>query len=361
MKLNKKHESGIVSIMVTMVMLIVISLIVLGFAEISRTEQRNTTDAQLSVSAYYGAESGINDALAVISAYYPPGQQIPVKPDCNVDNNLADPYHWLNGTVNNNDKVSYTCLTVNPTPITLTYSAKTSSTVIPLTSTTPFSSLNLDWGIASNSSGPNPNFCNTPPGTFPPANTWGNCYFPVLRVDLLNANGQLARGGANDWSNDTSTMFLVPSTTIAQSQQASMSSHIGVYGVSCSSTDCRENINLNIAPNVNSSGGDSYYMRVTTLYRTNSKLTISANNNVNFTGSQVIIDSTGKAQDILRRIEVAVDLTGSNAYEVPSGALITEDSVCKKFGVATGIFGVNSDPNMNNAAGSDGDYLCQPH
>src|SRR5580704_6402782 len=120
MKLNNKHEAGIVSIMVTMVMLIVISLIVLGFAEISRTEQRNTTDAQLSVSAYYGAESGINDALAVISAYYPPGQQIPVKPDCNVDNNLADPYHWLNGIVNNNDKVSYTCLTVNPTPITLT-------------------------------------------------------------------------------------------------------------------------------------------------------------------------------------------------------------------------------------------------
>jgi hypothetical protein len=71
-------------------------------------------------------------------------------------------------------------------------------------------------------------------------------------------------------------------------------------------------------------------------------------------------------QDILRRIQVAVDLTDSNKFEVPSGALITEDSVCKQFAVAPvavapGIIYVSgSNPNMNNS-GSDSDVLCQPH
>ena len=50
-----------------MVLMIVISLLVLGFTEIAQAELRNTTDDQLSIEAYYAAETGVNDAVAVIN------------------------------------------------------------------------------------------------------------------------------------------------------------------------------------------------------------------------------------------------------------------------------------------------------
>ena len=355
MKVNKKHEVGIVSIMVTMVMLIVISLIVLGFAEISRTEQRNTTDDQLSTEAYYAAESGINDAMAVINNNYNPGQPLFSKPNCTIP--TTTPYNVLKGEnkMNTIDNVSYTCLIINPTPLTLSVSAKPSSTVIPITSKTKITNLTLNWQLASGSNGV-VDSCSNALGHFPDITHW-KCNYPVLRVDLLDANGGLARGGSDDWSTDTATMFFVP-TFGGSVSTANLSSRGGVFAALCApagtSPSCTSTINLG-------RGGHYYYMRVTTLYKTNSELTISANRGVTFEGAQVVIDSTGKAQDILRRIQVAVDLTDANAFEVPSGALITEDSVCKQFGVAPGIFKVsNSNPNMNNS-GSDGDVLCQPN
>ena len=360
MKVNKNHEVGIVSIMVTMVMLIVISLIVLGFAEISRTEQRNTTDNQLSTEAYYAAESGINDALAVI-ANLPAGTSPTPKTVCGPTS--TQDYSTLTGVLHYTDPtnptttpdISYSCLLINPSPSNLAVTAQYKSTVIPLTSSKKFNQLTLNWGLASGSSTTGTCKNGKPPGQFPVDNSSWDCNFPVLRVDLLNANnGQLARNGINGWSNDTGTMFFMPTFGAADPKPLLRTARGSVVVANCTSTFnpqpvCTANINLE-------SGGTTYYMRVTTLYKTDSNLTISANGGVTFSGSQVIIDSTGKAQDVLRRIEVAVDLTDANAYIVPSGALIAENSVCKQFGVAPGIF-INKTFN----GGGTTDVLCQAH
>jgi Tfp pilus assembly protein PilX len=65
---NIRHaEQGLVSIVVTMIFLIVLSLIVVGFAQVARREQRESLDRQLSSQAFYAAESGINIAKSAIS------------------------------------------------------------------------------------------------------------------------------------------------------------------------------------------------------------------------------------------------------------------------------------------------------
>jgi hypothetical protein len=128
-------------------------------------------------------------------------------------------------------------------------------------------------------------------------------------------------------------MFFVPIVTNSSPSSASLSDRGNIIGASCSSTDCQATISL---------GSNDYYMRVTTLYETNSELTVSAGK-VPFYDAQAIIDSTGKAQDVLRRVLVAVDLTDANDYQVPSGAIITENSVCKQFEVTPGYFSA-SDP-----------------
>ncbi len=348
-----KSESGIVSIMVTMVMLIVISLIVLGLAEISQTEQRNTTDSQLSDQAFYSAESGVNDAVTAIESLVSSGQTVPAKLSCT--NSSSPPYNFT-GIVNTVYNDYYTCLTINPSPSTLSYPVNTQSTVIPLTSSSAINSITLTWTTPTGLGAGN---CNITKDHFVPANPISNwpCNFPVLRVDLLDANGQLERNVSsttNDWSTDTATMFFMPTFGSAD-PNPSLNERGTVVEAHCTQTinpqpTCSATINL--------SGGTSYYMRETALYKSGSSLTVTANGGaVSFNGVQVVIDSTGKAQDILKRIRVAVDLTAANANILPSGALISEDSVCKEYSVSGSLFSMTN----SGIAGSDGDTLCSPH
>ena len=58
-------------------MIVIISLIVLGFAQLARRNQRQTLDSQLSTQTYYAAESGVNAALRIVRSphTYEPGDK----------------------------------------------------------------------------------------------------------------------------------------------------------------------------------------------------------------------------------------------------------------------------------------------
>ncbi len=330
--------------MVTMVMMIVISLIVLGFAEISRTEQRNTLDSQLSVQAYYAAESGINDARAAINNFLANGQSVPDKTGC--DNQDAN--YSLSGTVNASFNVSYSCVLISSGVTSLTYNVGYSSTVVPInTGSVSVGNLQLGWkvpsGLASTATG-----CFTDVsqlGSWPVANGGGqwSCNYPVLRVDLLDANGTLIRA---NWHANTTTMFLVPFDSASVNNNVNFGANGTPVPAQCDATSC--------IAQIGGLGGSNYYMRVTTLYRTDSSLTITTNPSKTFYNAQATIDATGKAQDVLRRVLVAVDLTDANARKVPSAAIITEDSICKRYGITSGSFNVYDDM----SSGGGGNPLC---
>ena len=350
MKVQRQYEAGVVSIMVTMIMMIVITLIVLGFAEISRNEQRNALDAQLSVQAYYAAESGINDARAALTSMLTVGTPIPSKNNC-----LNDPgYPSLdapNNVVDAQHSVSYTCLLINTDLSSLQYQIDHSPTVVPLRSGngSAFGQFKLNWtpgkGLSNATTG-----CTTSGTQLPPADRWA-CNYPILRVDLVDAKNGFARtAGPTTWNNITQTMFLVP-------VQAGGSSNVNFTPGSLVSTVPCNAATGQCTVNIRGLGGSRiFYLRVATYYRDDSTLTISAPASKTFSGAQATIDVTGKAQDVLRRVLVAVDL--SNIQLSPVAALTTTDSVCKRFQVTNGSFAVPLDANLNNTSGSDGDTLC---
>lgn len=339
------NESGIVSLIVTLVMMIVITLIVLGFAEISRNEQRSSLDDQLSAQAYYAAESGINDVRSVIDAAVAAGSSVQDKTVCGNQG-----VYTLSSTVDATHDVSYTCVLVNSSPTTLVYTAGYTSTVVPIISASgaAFNSLQLSWKVPAGFSGSAAscytNLANV--DTLPVASgtgQWG-CNYPLLRVDMLNANIGLSR---TNWGPNTSTMFFVPFNSGSVANSIALGAHGTMVPAQCNATNCTASIT--------GLAGTTYYMRVTTLYRTNSQLIITSVGKA-FSGAQATIDATGKAQDVLRRVLVAVDLTDANAYKVPSGAIISEDSVCKRFGVTSGSFNVYDD--LSAGAGIGGNTLC---
>src|ERR1700722_1988557 len=62
----QENEQGFASLVIALVIIVVIALITVGFAQLSRREQQTALDKQLANQAYYAAESGVNDTYYLI-------------------------------------------------------------------------------------------------------------------------------------------------------------------------------------------------------------------------------------------------------------------------------------------------------
>lgn len=342
---NKLNERGMVSIMVTMILMIVMSLIVLGFAQISRRNQRESLDRQLSTQAFYAAESGVNDARELITNAAQNNQAIPAKTSC-TDTGNGFYSTLVNGNQLSNG-VSYSCVLVNPSPKSLEYSdIGTTGTVIPLESTgANFSSIKVTWKSKTNSATPAANCPASVNNVFTSAANW-TCGYGVMRLDIVPVSGSALNSG--NLQDNALTLFAVP----RQSNTPVTTAHGGggrVINAACNNTQCEITIN-----NLNT---NAYYMKAISLYQ-NASLEVSgadgAGSAISLTGAQIIIDATGKAQDVLRRIQVHMPINGyGSRNQLPDNAIESTDSLCKRFSAMENYFDNSSTANGTNP-------LCQP-
>ena len=59
---TKLDEHGFASIVIALILIIVLALFTIGFAQLARREQQTALDSQKATQAQYAAESGINNA-----------------------------------------------------------------------------------------------------------------------------------------------------------------------------------------------------------------------------------------------------------------------------------------------------------
>jgi len=354
-KTISRNESGMVSIMVTMILMVVMSLIVIGFAQIARRNQRQVLDRQLSTQAFYAAESGVNDVRQLIRTRGAP----PAKTDCA---NTGAYYSGLQPSINTTNKVSYSCVLVNPTPTQLQFNSidNTASTVIRIESadpTAPIKTLTLSWQPNAAVASPLALCPTSATNAFSTSANW-KCGYGVLRTDLTAIDGPLFN--ASTLANGTMTSFGVPvagalGTTVNYAAGASNPSTLNA--IACTVAKCQLNIN-------NMQGHSAYYLRMLSLY-IGVPLQINGTdingNAVKFVGAQIIIDSTGKAQDVLRRIQTYVSATGrSDRNANPDNAVSSFGPVCKRFS-ATGGFFSNDTSGIPSSVVTDplADRLCR--
>ncbi len=366
------NQQGMVSILVTMVLMIVLSLIVLGFAQISRRNQRETLDQQLSTQAFYAAESGVNDATQLINNALSSGSTVYAKTTCAAPADPAAAAFYSNlpsSTVNTG--VSYSCLMVNPTPPSLDSSDVNTNPIIwPLTTTTGanFSTITLTWKAKTNSSTPDSGCPTGMVKELPTTTNWSSsCGYGVLRFDLVPTSGSGLT--ADSLSAATMTAFVVPlqsGGTPSVNFAAGGSNTNDLIGGNCDNTSCSLTISF---PTPSSS---QYFARVSSLYHdvsldlTGTDTTGTA---TNFSGAQIAIDATGKAQDVLRRIEVRVsttseDSSGNDTKTVPTSqstlpyyVLGSGTSICKEF-ATTGSSTTSYFSNSAKPADGTGNQLC---
>ena len=348
-------ESGMVSIFVSIIMILIITLVVLGFTQIARRNQRTTADSHLSTQAYYAAESGVNDAAAAIKSL---GAAAPAKDTC-ADKPAPYNFNASGKSTLVAGEVSYTCVLIDPTPSSLPGSIGSDSKVFPLISAdgSAFSSITLTWYPEQGHESDPMSGCYSTAnlGKFPVASgagVWG-CKFAALRTDLVKGTS-FSRAG---WPSSTQANILEPvnSTTIVNLPfTPGNSDNDGSIGQpACSDTSPLPTCKITITGGL---GLNAYYLRISALYHT-ANIIITAKNtagaDVKFKNAQALVDVTGKAFDTLRRIQVSVDLTDANTRIIPNAALASGDSICKRFSVTPGYF------NNDNYEGDGGNPLCQ--
>jgi len=343
----ENKEAGMVSILVTMILMIVISLIVIGFAQIAQRNSREALDQQLSTSAFYAAESGINDVRNLIATYGTP----PAKTDC-TNGSGAEATYYANlpsSTINSAAGVSYSCVMVNPAATTLPYTLSNTGTIVPLTSASgSIKTLTFTWQPTSTS-----NVLTGCSGNLTTSTAW-TCGYAGIRFDLVRTDGVTFT--TSNATAMTMSSFLLPvasggTNTVGFASNGSAD----LTKVTCTTTNCTLTISSGL-------GGGQYYLRILSQYYQSVNLQITGTDNsgnaVSFTGAQILIDVTGKAQDVLRRVQVRVPSTGTSTNETSDYAMESTDSICKRFDIMTNHYQSDAG-NAVTTMDNSGNPLCE--
>ncbi len=319
----KNDQRGLASFVITFFIMMVLGLIVIGFAQITRRDQRQSLDRQLSTQAYYAAEVGVNDATKYVQTHFNPTTD--KKDNCSE----AAPGQLLAGYSREvggaGSGVSYTCLLINLAPGDLQKDpvAMNTNVVFPVqvSAGTAITDITFKWSRSA-SPAPLAGTCSTA-GSYV---SGSSCSIPVLRGDIVSY-GTTSLPSRDNLINGMYSFYAAPTTGAGAASYAYASQSGGnpenIRGDCNGSGECTATITI-------AGGADRYYVRLSSVYGT-SKVAISANSNSPLIGAQAVIDSTGKAGDVLKRIQVRIPITGTQG--IPGFALQTGDDQCKRFGV----------------------------
>lgn len=331
------QQQGFVAIFSVIIIMMVMTLIAVGFASLAQRAQRRTLDNQLSVQAYYAAESGVNDAIEFLEN----GNGDYVREDCNDALPSGFPSSVIDGVLG----VEYTCLLITDAE-DLRYTNITSTiATIKSEDGSNFNNITFEWSGPGQPSGSDENFR--------PADGWGN-RVDVLRVDLTPLNNL----NRSSLIGNTYTFFLYPlsgsgtnSTTLPAPSETGKGQRI-MTGCNPDGSIWVCRMEANIAP------GNNFAVRVKGLYGNPFNLTITpAFNNTTrrLADGQKNIDVTGKANDVLRRIQVRVPVDGglgdSDRFGLRDAyGLTVGDHICKRYFVGDGFDAKSEGPSSPASA-----------
>lgn len=365
----RNNQSGLVSIVVALVIMSILTLVAVSFAFLTRREQRQALDRQLSTQAFYAAETGVNDAIAALPS---------LGAGAVIDNCQPSTQSQIESAISTSPKldgptgvVSYTCVMINPKPTTLEYNqgiSEDSSTVVRLQTPEDVDNLMISWEEVDTDGFTNSQFADSDGHYYLPQDRAmkdqavgaffdtvagaQTAAFPnhigILRATIIPTN---AATSADSLLNNAQNIFFYPDKndtpntpgTVAfrnAPQQTSLELDGTFASGECNVANGPDGAFAESAPRdcntiVENVGLDDFYLRLRSVYRPVA-VTITALNSdgdpLEISGGQLQIDATGKANDVLRRIQVRVPYR--NDYYFPEFAVESAESICKRIEIA---------------------------
>lgn len=390
--MRNRHSSqlGAVSLFVVIFATLLISVVTIGFLRLMINDQNQASNNDLSQSAYDSAMAGVEDAKRALLRY----QKICNEDGEIACNQLAvqiadaacNDALRIGAVVTDNDggevlvqqststgdstlDQAYTCVDI--TLRTLNYMgtfAPNESKLIPLKGksddgTTNFDTVRVEWfsseDLGSTTSGTNlVDLTGTAiPQPLLEQASWPANRPPVLRTQLMQFgdNFQLTSFDATSGSDsNANTLFIYPTSDAAATNShsfvardtrkanlasdppadSSTNSPLPVRCVSSLATGgyaCSAELSL---PNTIGGGDRTAFLRLTPFYNAaHFRVTLlKAGTVVQFDGVQPEIDSTGRANDLFRRVVSRVDLVDTS-FPYPDAAVDVSGNFCKDFAV----------------------------
>ena len=371
-KRTNNSQSGIAAIFTVVFFTILISVIILSFVNIVSQYQRQVTNSDLSNSAYDSAEAGIEDAKRGLEKYRLECVKT-TTPAANCSDlytnaingalsgaecdsfQRLDPILGLNiegsevkvATNSEDDSLqqAYTCLKVQlATDDYIRQLGSNQNILIPLKTVNdqPFNEIEINWFNQEDSNNPViPS--DTTSFDLPKNEDWPGSTPPIVRSQII----AVERGAANidNIDNDAKTVFLFPSSTpssnlvdVRSADATRKSQKYSPVAAQCLATTYACGVMLT---NYQPIGGGTYdyYLRLSPIYNNASiqvrLFDLSAGPNpIKFDGVEPIVDSTGRANDVFRRIVSRVifddessTLNGGSGFDITQG-------ICKQFELA---------------------------
>lgn len=340
-----KQEQGVASFIVVFIIVILISLVSLGFARLMDRALRDVTSNQLGAAAEYAAQSGLNDAIGFVKQN--PG--IPVT-ECNNLDNTSTPLgdyivNQANGPVISADQqTKYTCILIDPTPGDLAFQnlPPYNSQVVRLEGEGgQLGSVMFSWQAPESEGGTSRSPVVGSGTSFYNENVWNSLSQqynpPVLRVTLYPINSD----NLTTIQNSSRTFYLYPNDNSSGTISYGQPSGSIVGG------NCEENppapFNTGLQCNVVISGltpAPYYEARITPLYAAadviiKASLPPPAGGLTSFLNAQSVIDVTGQSNEALRRIQARVATGGANTVNsgndgIPEDAIRSASTICKR-------------------------------
>lgn len=384
--INKNHsQSGAVSLFSVIFAMLLMSVVTVSFVRIMTNDQSRATGNDLAQSAYDSAQAGVEDAKRALVWYM---EQCKLSTGhcstaaaaigsstCNAGIKAGIPqYASIAGEIkvqqsaqvdefgNNVDSAldqAYTCVTMSlATPSYERTIPKDSSILVPLSANRTFASVTVEWFTNSDlpagsavklSSG-----SSRPKGLFTASN-WGNTQPSLLRTQFMQVGTSFKLtdfdAGTSDGKSNANTLFLYPTSDGASSVvlkdrdiRARTSADTPPSGINSapmpakcnplSATveySCKITLNLPVPVGASTRDGAQAFLRLTPFYNA-TKVRVTLGNGAQFYGVQAIVDSTGRAGNIFRRVEARVDIQNTT-FPYPEAALELTSALCKDFGV----------------------------
>lgn len=373
---SRQRQSGAVSIFIVVFASLFMVVITMSFMQLMLKDQSQATASDLSQSALDSAQVGVEDAKRLLllqqscadgtvpSGYVSKCNAVTAAIDsgkCNtvaaIFGNASDKETIVQQTSNDSTlQQAYTCVKVTAAPDYSSQLAVNQSNVIPLSSAAPFDRIRISWftkdDLAASGSGttigyPSSGIDVSLPRVGP---LWPLKDPALLRAQFIQtgASFKLTDFDAKQGSeSDANTAFLYPAAAGADgtngfdlaldARRVPGGKPQPVKCTNFANSQYACSVVMKVSPYDGTYDKRNAYLHLSSLYNGGhykvELLNGAANTPVDFKGVQSVVDSTGRANTMFRRVAVRVELKGNFAY--PDAALDLKNNLCKDFSITS--------------------------
>ncbi|MDB5187304.1 MAG: hypothetical protein JWM07_776 [Candidatus Saccharibacteria bacterium] len=367
--IKRQHKQrGAVALFVVVFATLLMIIITISFIQLMLKDQRQATASDLSQSAYDSAKSGVEDAKRLLlldqdcrngiaSAAVNCGA-VAAAIDSNECNTVAAIFGQPTDTEtlvqqSEGDKSlqqAYTCVKIDA--VTADYKGiigADQSNIVPLKGVSDFDSVTISWFTRDDVSAAT----NSLTVGFPSSggqvdlprmgSRWAANYPALLRTQLMQTGSSFRLSDADTpqaGKSNANTLFLYPSATGASNMSFALDARRDqlnapqqtkcVNSFSLGEYACSVTIAL-LEPINGSAANRNAYLRLSALYNgAHYKVQLSRSGTpVEFDRVQPEVDSTGRANDMFRRVKSRIEFKSDFIY--PEAAVDLEGDLCKSF------------------------------